>query len=102
MGTQGLDGLAIPPYDDSLLRLTLDEERDSNVHGALGFAKLLHLRGKGIRHLILEQRERGLAQVLDHEEAQRLGPDLFGVELKLSRGKQRPEPSEEAIESLVP
>ena len=87
--------------DDALLRLTLDEERDPNVHGALGFAKLLDLGGKGVGQLVLEQLERGLAQVLDHEEAQLLGADVLGVVLELPLGQERPDPREQPVEPLV-
>ena len=75
-----------------LLRLTLDEERDSNVHGPLGLAKLLHLRGEGIGQLVLEQLERRLPQVLDHEEAERLGADVVRIVLELSLGQEWPDP----------
>ena len=62
-------------------------KRDPNVHGPFGFAKLLHFGGKGIGQLVAEQLEGCLTEVLHHEEAERLGPDVVGIVGELSLGQ---------------
>src|SRR6185436_2410363 len=97
VGAQGLNRLAVPPDYDGLLRLPLDEQRYPNVYRTLGFAKLLHFGGKGVRDLIFEQREGGFTEVFDHKEPERLGSDLVGLELERPLGEPGPDPGQEPI-----
>src|SRR5688572_14962164 len=91
MPADSLDGLSPASDDDSLLGFALDEESDTNVYGPLGFAKLLHFGSKGIGKLVFEQLESGFPEILDNEEADRLGPDVLGIELEAPRRQKGPD-----------
>ncbi len=91
MPADGLDGLSPAPDDNGLLGFTLDEESDTNVYGPLGFAKLLHLGGKGIGKLVFQQLERGFPEILYHEEAERLSANVFGIEFEALLREERPD-----------
>jgi hypothetical protein len=79
-----LDGGAAVTDDDAFLRLPFDEQGDPNVHGPFGFAKLLHLGGKGIGELVTQELEGGFPQILDYEETEWLGADVLRIVLERS------------------
>src|SRR6476469_9228950 len=100
-GADGLDGLAARADDDPLLRLALHEQGHPNVHGLFGFAKLLDLGGKAVWELVLEQLEGSLAEILDDEEAHRLGADVLRIKLEAALGQTLPHPREQSIDPFA-
>src|SRR5215213_8512972 len=101
MSTDRLDGLAASSYDNGLLRLTLDEQRDSNVHRAFVFAKLLHFSRERIRKLLFQELEGGFSQVLHDKETQRLRANVLGIEFELAFREKRLNLLEEALEPSI-